>query len=295
MIATSECMLLNVIPEAFYEVIKCRLDTCLVVARYASRYVKKLNESEYSVSDLYQFFNLMKEIDDDEPDDDDQYFKVFLSHYKLESGTEATLLAEALQRMFLEAGEGPGECGVFLDSEHLQDLRELRAHVERSDNLVLLLTPGVLSRPWCLVEIVTAMKYGAQIVPVEIQRLGLSFAYPDDSFYTKLRKGETLTRVDLKCLSHEGVSLVDVEEALRFTFKQIALPFSPHKSKNVRMAELNDIVLRCLRKRERTMNIESFSHLPSHAGASKLGLKTSASALNPSASGLTLKPSGIFQ
>ena len=38
---------------------------------------------------------------------------------------------------------------------------------------VLLLTPGLLSRPWCLLEIVTAIDSGVVIVPVEVQRPGI--------------------------------------------------------------------------------------------------------------------------
>ena len=46
---------------------------------------------------------------------------------------------------------------VFLDSEDLVDLLTLKEHVQNSHNLMLLLTNNVLLRPWCLVEIVTAL------------------------------------------------------------------------------------------------------------------------------------------
>ncbi|CAK0893777.1 unnamed protein product [Prorocentrum cordatum] len=37
----------------------------------------------------------------------------------------------------------------------------------------------------------------------------------------------------------------DLEKALRHVFRKIAVPFSPHKSQNVREAELTDILNRC--------------------------------------------------
>jgi hypothetical protein len=45
-------------------------------------------------------------------------------------------------------------CHAYLDSSTLADLRELFASgVDVSEVLVLMLTPGLLTRPWCLLEI----------------------------------------------------------------------------------------------------------------------------------------------
>lgn len=54
---------------------------------------------------------------------------------------------------------------IFLDSENLDDLSKLRDHINGSRNLVVLLTPGIFERPWCLVEIVTAFKQNKNIAP----------------------------------------------------------------------------------------------------------------------------------
>jgi len=51
-------------------------------------------------------------------------------------------------------------------------------------------------------------------------------------------------------LEREGVSLEDLEQALRHVFLKIAQPFSPHKSKNIRQAELQDILKRCCDEHE---------------------------------------------
>merc|ERR1712159_329940 len=79
---------------------------------------------------------------------------------------------------------------VFVDSEDLEDLARLQAHVEGSTNILILLTPGLLSRPWCLLEFVTAVRNNITIVPVEIQRPGLKYVYPDEDWYASLRRGD---------------------------------------------------------------------------------------------------------
>ena len=37
----------------------------------------------------------------------------------------------------------------------MEDLTKLRDHIQKSRNMVILLTPGIFERPWCLVEIVS--------------------------------------------------------------------------------------------------------------------------------------------
>jgi hypothetical protein len=173
----------------------------------------------------------------------EKYF-VFLSHFKTEAGTEATLMQQTMTSLIKESAMIENETPIFLDSEDLTDLMQLRRHVENSQNLVLLLTPGVLSRPWCLMEIVVAHARGIQIVPVEIQRPGIKFQFPsDDSFYAK--QLSRLKQSDLDMLQAEGIGAADISEAMRYVFRQIALPFSPHKSSNIRKAELQDILNRC--------------------------------------------------
>merc|ERR1711990_1277653 len=87
---------------------------------------------------------------------------------------------------------------VFLDSSDLQDLSLLRHHVQISHNLLVMLTPGILSRPWCLVEIVTAFRHNIRMVPVTIQRPGLSFQFPGEEFYSALGNGQFLSDASVK-------------------------------------------------------------------------------------------------
>ena len=86
--------------------------------------------------------------------------------------------------------------------------------------------------------------YDKQIVPVEVQRPGMRYKYPDDVWYQQLRTGKIVNADGVELLSKQGFSLEDVERAIRHLFLKIALPFSPHKSANVRFAEIADILKR---------------------------------------------------
>jgi hypothetical protein len=172
----------------------------------------------------------------------------FISHYKLEAGTEASLMQDGLHNFIKEDERSSGhtfERPVFIDTEDLRDLNDLETFVQRSHNLILLLTKNVLTRPWCLLEILFARKHSTTVVPVEIQRRDASFDYPDEAFFASLKDGTLLDFEAEAMLRKEGFSLEDVEKSLRQVFKKIALPFSPHKSTNVREAELRDILKVC--------------------------------------------------
>eukprot|EP00966_Prymnesium_polylepis_P218082 5047430-Prymnesium_polylepis.1 len=88
----------------------------------------------------------------------------FLSHYKVQAGTDARLLGDLLQRML--------GVKVFLDSSNLQDLRALYEAVKNSDVLLLLGTSGVLYRPYCLLEIWTAHSNRKPVVVIPIDGQG---------------------------------------------------------------------------------------------------------------------------
>jgi hypothetical protein len=69
-------------------------------------------------------------------------------------------------------------CPAYLDSSALADLRELfRSGVRQSEVLVLLLSKGVLARPWCLLEIREAVRLQKPIVLLELKGPGQSFSF----------------------------------------------------------------------------------------------------------------------
>jgi len=171
---------------------------------------------------------------------------IFLSHYKYEAGTEATLMQKELKELIHEdAARDSLHHYVFLDTEDLQDLEDLQMHVRQSHNLVLLLTPGVLTRPWVLVEISTATRAGVHIVPVEIQLKGRPFNYPDAKFFERLGSGDLLENEARKLFESLDIKLSELAWSVQQVFKHIAVPYSPHRPDNIRQAELKDILKHC--------------------------------------------------
>jgi len=171
---------------------------------------------------------------------------VFLSHYKNEAGTEAALMRTEFEQIMKK-----DRCmdlsqfftaPIFLDSEDLFDLEELQVRVQKSHNLLLLLTDGVLLRPWVLVELVTAVRNAVRVVLVTVSRQGLAFTFPDEGWYTALLAGEVLDESGEALLQEHGIQLIDVEQACRHVFKKIALPYSPHRPESIRTAEIRALL-----------------------------------------------------
>jgi len=89
-------------------------------------------------------------------------------------GSELTPSILNLRNLITGAGslEGPqfdSERLLFLDSVELRDLDELLNCVRRSSNFIILLTRGVLTRPWVLAELTVAMAEQKNIVAVRIE------------------------------------------------------------------------------------------------------------------------------
>ena len=87
----------------------------------------------------------------------------FLSHFKSECAMEARFLNDALGRAL------GGEDKLFLDSDNLKDLRKLLDEVRDSDCLLLIQSSGLLSRPWCLLEMYTAVEANVPIVTINVK------------------------------------------------------------------------------------------------------------------------------
>ena len=63
----------------------------------------------------------------------------------------------------------PGALASFPYTDNLQDLRLLLQHVEDSETLVILQSRKVLTRPWVILELYTALTHDVPIVALNIQ------------------------------------------------------------------------------------------------------------------------------
>jgi len=199
---------------------------------------------------------------------------LFLSHAKGEAGTECALIRAEMQQLLLESPEHPANklaAPVFLDTEDLVNLKEVQWHVRNSYNLAVVLTPTVLTRPWCLVEIATAYEAGVRILPIELYKKGEAFAFPDETYYQQLRSGELLDKEGLEILEVCEVGRELVEAALRELFQTITLPYSPQRAANFRRSELEAVLKQCKVKKARA-GTGSPVRSPARRGSTTFGL-----------------------
>lgn len=243
--------------DDFYNVVLRFNKTKIHVVKYAKHFLWHLNRSR--PSDVMGFDLSPQDLDKSLHVGGDEDHFAFISHYKFEAGTEAALLKTELEYRIHKDPAHPGgsfQSPVFVDSDDLSDLKKLLEHACGSHALVVLLTPGILTRPWCLVELVAARRAGRKYVPVMLNRIGLTFMFPDDEFFKKLHNDEIVAggAQGRQVLAENGITLQDVEDAIRLMFTFIALPFSPHKSAVVRAAEIEDILTRCMKMTEESMS-----------------------------------------
>merc|ERR1712118_576050 len=95
------------------------------------------------------------------------------------------------------------------------DLDDLLRAVRNSHNLVVMLTKGVFSRPWCILEIVVAMQCNCHVVPILIKKPGSEFEFPDESFYQELVEGRVLVDEACALVESYGFTILQVAKAIR--------------------------------------------------------------------------------
>ena len=66
---------------------------------------------------------------------------------------------------------------MLLDSDDLRDLSDLEQHVRDSDVLILVQSQSVLTRPYCILEILTAMEAGVPIVGVALCKHAFPYCF----------------------------------------------------------------------------------------------------------------------
>jgi len=89
------------------------------------------------------------------------------------------------------------------------------------------------------------MQFGIQVIPLEVVKPGSKFKFPDQDFFDLLVKGKILDNEGMKVLAMCGLTLEDVEKALKMVFQKIALPYSPHRSAGIRRIEVQALLQRC--------------------------------------------------
>eukprot|EP00439_Symbiodinium_sp_Y106_P079824 s30_g18.t1 len=143
-------------------------------------------------------------------------FQFFLCHHKKSSGALARLLKMTLAP--LKETEGGGD--VFVDCDDLTDLTRLFGYVaHETATFVILGSPHVLTRKWCIGEMATARVHGVETVLL---------AYPE---YVKPSEQMIAdycdTVLDIAELSNYNIGFDDVRETLRWVNTVMMLELPP--------------------------------------------------------------------
>lgn len=122
----------------------------------------------------------------------------FLTHHKQTCGSIARLIKLELQQC---------GCRVFLDIDDLSSLAHLFATLSQNvEALVVIASPNILTRKWCVGEIVTAHMQKIKTMVVALPK----FSFPDAMFIEAFHK-----MVDLNDLATHGLGKSEVRDALR--------------------------------------------------------------------------------
>jgi len=167
---------------------------------------------------------------------------VFLSHFKEEASSEARLLKIMLLQEMAEHGVSNND--IFLDSDNLHKITELLQEVKRTDNLVVLLTKRLLTRPWCLLELWAAHQNGVNIVPVKIECRGATrlfeFGPSAEAF-----KNDLASQVDQTCIEQivqHGAMVTEIQVAIAELLDSIAVNFNVDASERQQKAQVLDMI-----------------------------------------------------
>ena len=168
-------------------------------------------------------------------------FLAFVSHMKAEAAMEARFLQIELEALHKD------DC-VFLDSDDLRDLSKLVDHVQQSRCLVLVQTRNVLARPYCILELLTAIESQIPIVCVTVGGKPQEIAYN----YEEMTRLMTWMDTDLEkwnpgaadvLRDHGYEDLTDVAYRLSTIIpKTISVPLNTGDSRNRLHASIDDVV-----------------------------------------------------
>ena len=161
-------------------------------------------------------------------------FAAFVSHVKAEASMEARFMQTEI--------EGALGRRAFLDSDDLRDLGSLVNHVKDSDVLVLLQTKSILTRPWCLIEMITAMDAGVPIVGVCLTKHAFPYDFEEAAHFMTFLD-TLLDPSSAQLLSEHRINLVDAAFKLSTRIpKVISVQLDTCGSRNMLNATVADLI-----------------------------------------------------
>jgi hypothetical protein len=179
-------------------------------------------------------------------------FIAFLSHFKKEAGPPARLIQEHLEARCNEReSEKPKllrNATAFLDSERLADLGKLLDDLRRSKVVVVLLSKGYFTRPWCLAELYAAFESNIPIITMNI--VGGGYDRDATVRFLSIFSPKTLDEANPDAsmvLQKLGIDVTELGRKLSAVIPQIIeINFNPNGTKHQIDAGVDDLIDRIL-------------------------------------------------
>jgi nicotinamidase-related amidase len=167
----------------------------------------------------------------------DQDYTAFISYHH----TQDNQVVARIVKMMLESRGGPEDSiSVFLDADSLFDMDTLVSHIHRSKNMLVLLSAETFTRPFVIVEMVSALRHGIPLIPVPIvkdfnfrQYVG-SDKFADELVSSMDDRSQQLFR-------ENRIRAPEIARAIKSLFNVIAQPFYGHSSESVQKAQVFEI------------------------------------------------------
>jgi len=155
-------------------------------------------------------------------------YRFFICHHKAHAGAMARLLKMVLMH------SGKVTRRIFVDSDDLKHLDNLFNYVRNeTETLVVLCTSEILTRPWCVGEITTAVQADVHIFPVRYT----NFEPPSDEWLDKIT-----SYFDFACLIENGLGMDEVVSAFR-DFRERSFIRMPDLLKAAELHTLTESIL----------------------------------------------------
>ena len=152
-------------------------------------------------------------------------YDFFLSHQRSACAAYARMMGMELKRSGFS---------VFIDTDNLTDLSRLFTYVSNDTNtLVLLASPRVLTRKWCMGELVVARLAGVETVLLSFP----GFRTPEEAFIAHYAS----IVPDVKEFSVYGIGMSEVQETLRWLGSAESFQVAPEFSTENLAAVLGEL------------------------------------------------------
>ncbi|CAE7504109.1 unnamed protein product [Symbiodinium sp. CCMP2592] len=172
----------------------------------------------------------------------------FLCHHKAGAGVLCRWMKSEIQRQAHKAK-------IFLDSDELEGLADIGDIVKhQTRTLVVVATKMTLTRPWCAVEVATAMRNNVGVVLVRCS----DFAFYDVDGFASLRAGWSPS--DIMIFAQSALDPDLVEDSYRALEKAPLLEydaFAPHRTQTALVSNLLESVKIQRSFVEKTLSMEA--------------------------------------